>query len=338
VDTAHLRRHLQRKTPCAPILDKADLPASKKESPNRCRYCGHAYSRPDNLKRHLKSCTIANSDDGMDQLMEHTLKRQIEAQQAQIEQLTTMVERLTAGAVTQHIDIGTINTGPVVQHTTNLTQVNTIVNLKSFDSEDRIYIPVALVKAAFTENPRLVEYCRLSDDERTDADTAAPYVLEALVDLIRRAHRDPVYRNVHLNPRRADQVMVCVGEDQTWEVRSLLDVIRVLFDGVADNLHKIIITDRERAQLPFDVQSAASWVPNLYEDEPERFVKEGKTPMVAHLANTQPPSPGSAGGPPSAATPARVPEAQQGGPAPVSGPGLGPGRLPPAQNWRRGQK
>jgi len=240
----------------------------------------------------------------MDKLMEHTLQRQNAVLEAKVDRLTALVEQLavggtalvpqpaaaaaaTAPTVAAHT-VGTINTGPV----TNLTQVNvTQVNIKSFDGDDRIYIPVALVKAAFTENPRLMEYCRMTDDERTDADKAAPYVLEALVDLVRRAHKDPLYRNVHLNPRRADQVMVCVGDqtrDQRWEVRSLLDVIRNLFDGVADNLHRLIITDRERMQLPFDVQSAASWVPNLYEDEPDRFVRDGKAPMTAHLANTKP--------------------------------------------------
>jgi len=283
-DSAHLTRHTNRKRPCAPIIEKEDLPEDKKASPNRCRYCGRVYSRPDSLKRHLKSCAIANSDEGMNRLMEHTIQRQVaeqkvmlEQQQAQIERLTALVESQAAAAQ------------PHIVNVTNVMQVNTVVNIKSFDSEERIYIPVSLVKASFTENPRLMEYCRMTDEERTDADKAAPYVLEALVDLIRRAHRDPLYRNVHLNPRRADQVMVCIGEEQRWEVRGLIDVIRVLFDGVADNLHKIITTDQERTQLPFDVQSAASWVPNLYEDEPERFVTSGKAPMAAHLQNTKPP-------------------------------------------------
>src|SRR5262249_16608654 len=148
--------------------------------------------------------------------------------------------------------VGTLNTGPVTRidvRTTNNIQLNII----GFDREDRIHIPVGLVKAAFTENPRLVEYCRMNDEERTDADKAAPYVLEGLVDLVRRAHKDPVYRNIYLNPKRADQVMVCLDDEernrqvrstpQRWEVRSLIEAIRLLFDGVADNLHKIVVTD-----------------------------------------------------------------------------------------------
>jgi hypothetical protein len=250
-------------------------------------------------------CKIANDEGGMALLMDHTLRRQVDRLEAQVSELTDLVraQMLVPAAP-----------ATVIQHQTNigvLQQNNVQVNVVSFDREDRIHIPVALVKAAFTENPRLMEYCRMTDDERVDAEKAAPYVLEALIDLVRRAHRDPVYRNVYLNPKRADQVMVCLDENradgerappaaaaaaaqrgkaQSWEVRSLVEAIRLLFDGVADNLHKIVITDQERTQLPFDVQSAASWVPNLYEDEPERFVKDGKAPMAAHLANTRPPS------------------------------------------------
>jgi hypothetical protein len=203
------------------------------------------------------------------------------------------------GPTTNVLNIGTVDA--------RVTNIIADVTIVGFDREDRIHIPTALVKAAFTENPRLMEYCRMSDDERVDADKAAPYVLEALVDLVRRAHRDPVYRNIYLNPNRADQVMVCVedgrlgaegrlGADarlrqpkgQCWEIRSFVEAVRLLFDGVADNIHKIIVTDQERTQLPLDVQGAASWVPNLYEDEPERFVTSGKAPMAAHLTNTRP--------------------------------------------------
>jgi hypothetical protein len=258
------------------------------------------------MHRHMRQrCKIANSDEGMAKLMDKTLQGQMEKLQAQnavlqqqVSELSSLVRHQltltgaggTPGAAT------TINNLWAAPQTTNIGIVQNVqFNIVGFDRDDRIYIPVALVKAAFTENPRLVEYCRMSDDERVDAERAAPYVLEALVDLIRRAHRDPVYRNIYLDPRRADQVMVCLDEEgpgqkdaKKWEVRSLVEAIRLLFDGVADNLHKILITDRERAQLPFDVQSAASWVPNLYEDEPERFVKDGKAPMAAHLANTRP--------------------------------------------------
>lgn len=280
-DSAHLRRHLARKRPCDLIVEVEEVHPEKQEKSFSCRFCSRSYTRPDSVKRHLQSCSVANSETGMNQLMEHTLKKQTKAlveQQDQIRRLTDMVEKLT---VSVGPSIGTLNTGPVT-----LTQMN--FEIKSFDSSSRICVPASLVKAAFTENPRLIEYCRMSDDDRTNVEKAAPYVLEALVDLVRRVHRDPVYRNVHLNPSRADQVMVCVGEKQRWEVRPLADVIRLLFDGVANDLHQMIVSSQGRSQLPLDVQSAASWVPNLYESEPERYVRDGRAPMAAHLRNTRP--------------------------------------------------
>jgi len=298
-DNANLRRHKSRKTPCQPILENntADV------SGNGCRYCGRQFASSSSMYRHVRQyCKIANSDEGMEKLFNHTIQRQLARLEAQNTALQDQVSELAILMRQQSLQQLTISDGTpltLIQHQTNIgiqqnVQVNTTII--GFDREDRIYIPIALVKAAFTENPRLIEYCRMTDNERTNADKAAPYVLEALVDLVRRAHKDPMYRNIYLNPKRADQVMVCVEEKedkpkniaQRWEVRSLVDAIRLLFDGVAENLHRMIITEQERSQLPFDIQSAAAWVPNLYTDEPDRFVQDGKAPMSAHFANTSP--------------------------------------------------
>jgi hypothetical protein len=252
------------------------------------------------MYRHVRqSCKIANSDEGMEKLMDHTLQRQVAALQAQVATQSAQMLELTSLLKGQLAvggrggppapQIGVQNMGPVDARTTNVT-VNQQINIRGFDSEDRLIIPAALVRSVFTENARLAEYCRLSDEEKTDSEVAAPFVLEALVDLVKRVHRDPLARNVYLNPKRADQVLVFVesadGED--WEVRPLMEAIRGMFDSVAGNIHRIIVTDKERAQLPIDVQSGASWIPNLYEDEPERYVKDAKTPMAAHLTNMHP--------------------------------------------------
>ncbi len=234
---------------------------------------------------------------------------QLANQQHQIEKLRSQLEkiearhvpRISANSVKGAATI--INTGPITIANTvanTVANANTItntigtahINVRPYDGEGRLIIPVDLVKAAFAENPRLAEFCQLSDGDKSDTERAAPYVLETLVDLIRRAHRDPISRNVFLSPNRADQVMVHVGLDgkkkgpgPAWDVRPLTDVIRQLFDGVATNLHRIIASDRDRMQLAIGVQGAASLVPNLYEYEPDRFVRDGKGPMVAHLTS-----------------------------------------------------
>ena len=291
-----LQRHLARKRPCDPVVDQDDLPEDQRANPNRCRFCGRVYSRQDSLKRHMNGCGIANSEDGMEKLYDHALKKQ----QARFEkELAKRDEKMAEMAATlEKLRVST--EAPVVQGawggqgnpltlnartTINVGQLNVV----GFNN-DPIRIPIDLVKAAFTENPRLIEYCRMSDEERTDTEKAAPYVLEALVDLVRRAHRDPVHRNIYLNPKRTDQVMVCVEEKgevpvQRWEIRLLADAIRLLFDGVAEDIRKIIITERERKQLPLDVQSAAAWVPNMYSSNPESYVQDGRATMAAHLEN-----------------------------------------------------
>jgi hypothetical protein len=241
----------------------------------------------------------------MEKLMDRTIQRQLTAQTAKVDALQAQVAAQSAqmnrlaellekqlalapqGAatlttnVTQHVErANQVNNGPV----TNTTNVQ--INIRPWGGDDRVVIPATMLRAAFTENERLVEYCRLSDEERVDAELAAPYVMEALVDLVKRAHADPLARNVYLNPRRADQVMVF--DEETWRIVTLVEAIRALFDGVADNIHRIIVTDAERGQLPLDVQAAASWVPNLYEDAPDKYVAKAKPQVSAHLANMTP--------------------------------------------------
>ena len=299
----NLQRHLERKKPCASIVDSRALSAAEKANPNRCRYCGRGYSRSDNLGRHLKTCRIANTEEGMEKLMEHTIQKQLAGQTAEVEALRLQVGRLTdllekqlltpafqVGPLSQVIanpvmNAQTVQTTHIAHQTIN--QNITQVTLRSWGGEERMYISAGMLRAAFTENGRLKEYCQLSDNEKVDAERATPYVLEALVDLVKRAHADPAGRNIYLNPRRADQVLVF--DEETWRVLSLLEAIRGIFDSVAGSIQRIILTDRERAELPFEVQASASWIPNLYEDEPDKYVAKAKSQISAHLTNTTPP-------------------------------------------------
>jgi hypothetical protein len=276
----HLKRHRRRKTPCDPIMVPSDDTTS-------CRYCGRSFASAVSMYRHVrKNCKIANSAEGMEKLIDHTLQRQLAIVHEQNLEMKTQVADLTAmmaqllALPTQAVVNSTIvnNAGIVIN--------STIVNIHSWSNEEKLVIPASMLKAAFTENKCLMEYCHLSDEQKTDPERAAPYVLEALLDLTKRAHADPTARNVYLNPRRADQVLVF--DESSWQVVSLLDAIRSIFDSVAGNIHRIIVRDEERNLLPMIVQSSAAWIPNLYEDEPEKYMKDAKAHMVAHLQNTSP--------------------------------------------------
>jgi len=255
------------------------------------------------MTRHVRQyCKIANSEDGMGKLFDHATQRQLAIQNEKLSEMKAQMAELAALLKSQRAIAAhppqprseapiQINPGPVTVNNGPVTNVQTVtqtimqnITLRPWSGEDRIVIPAALVKEAFTKNARLAEYCRFSDEEKVDAERAVPYVVEALTDLVKRAHAtDPATRNVYLNPKRADQVLVF--DEATWKVLPLVEAIRSLFDSVAGGLHKIMLTDKERAQLPFEVQATASWIPILYDDQPDEYVKRAKAPLAAHLTN-----------------------------------------------------
>jgi hypothetical protein len=277
------------------------------------------------MRRHVRqNCKIATCDEGMDKLMEHTLQRQLTIQQDQlvaqkqqlqeqnekIDRLVVLLERqMNARGAPQHdqkengvkalassviggdsVVIGNgaaiINSGSVTNNIQHIHQIQ----IRSWDcGNGPLVVPAAMLKAAFTENLRLAEYCRLSDEEKVDAEQAVPYVLEALMELVRRAHADPAARNVHINPKRADQVLVYEErEGGRWRVQTLMDAIRALFSGVAREIRRAMGEPASLKSLPLEVQATASWVPMMYEDSPEEYITRAKCHMAAHLANTAP--------------------------------------------------
>lgn len=92
---------------------------------------------------------------------------------------------------------------------------------------------------------------------------------------------------MYLNPKSEAQVLVHMKSGK-WEVLSLEDATRQLFDGVASTIHLVTLSYEERKQLPIEAQNALSMAGMMYDDEPDEFAKRIKTPMSAHLTNLQP--------------------------------------------------
>lgn len=256
------------------------------------------------MYRHIRqSCKIANTNEGMDRLMDHTLQRQlaeqtakVDALQAQMSRLTDLLEKqLTTAARPAEIDArgaAQVNTGPV----TNIGALQqNIVAVLPWDGERRIDVGIAQIAAAFAENARLKEYARWPEHQLTDPELAPPYVTELLMDLVKRGHADPAARNVYLNPRRADQALFHMTSGK-WEVLPLAEATRALFDGVAQGIHRVTLSQEERKQLPLEAQNALSLAGLLYEDEPEEYVRMARGPMAAHLTNVR--GEAQRGGPP----------------------------------------
>jgi hypothetical protein len=271
------------------------------------------------MHRHIRqSCKIAGSDEGMEKLMDHTLARQnrelrtevaeMRAQaaaqnaqmQEQIAELAALLRRQLVVAAPPEpravahappVRIETLNNGPV-QNTT----INQVINLVPWDGAHKISIATADVAAAFAENRRLREYTGYNDHELADHKIASPYVTELFMDLVKRAHAAPESRNVYLNPRRADQVLVHLRNGQ-WEVRSVAEATRLLFDGVAEGIHRTVLSWEELRRLPLEAQNALAIAGMLYEEKPDEYVERARAPMVAHLMNTAP-GPALEAGPP----------------------------------------
>ena len=84
-DPSPLRRHMGRKRPCAPVVDREELPPVDEAAERcHCRFCGRSYSNQYNVRRHMKSCPIAaRGERGMDELYAHVLERTRRAQEAE---------------------------------------------------------------------------------------------------------------------------------------------------------------------------------------------------------------------------------------------------------------
>lgn len=255
------------------------------------------------MHRHTRNtCKIANSEEGMQKLMDHTIQKQLEEQKERLEQQNTKINELTAlikqmggntnGNNNNNIGNNNNNIGSNNSNSNN-TSFNTFnnINIRPFGGPGWLIVPVALVKHVFTSNQRLNDYCKMNYMDQADPEKALPYVIEGLMEILRGEHADPMARNVYLNPKRVDQVMVFVerADEKTWEVRTLPEVTRMLFDGVTSGLNRIIRSHTERAQLPFELHGGVAMMPQVYESVPEFCVKTAKGSMAAYLSNIKPP-------------------------------------------------
>lgn len=121
-DNTHLKRHLLRKTPCAPVVEAEDLTEEQKTNPNRCRFCGRPFSSYVSMRRHIRqSCKIApreGNPNGMDKLYDHVLRKQ----QKEIEALTARLDAAGIGDHTQGRppEAGDLDSSVVTKHGTIL--------------------------------------------------------------------------------------------------------------------------------------------------------------------------------------------------------------------------
>jgi uncharacterized C2H2 Zn-finger protein len=298
-------RHQNRKTPCV-----AEQDDERKEHP--CPFCAKVFTTYTSMRRHVRqSC----SDDGRqarDQENPEGQQQNIATLQAKVDELTAVVHELSTKVVNQSLQLQPASngdaksSGPATQKTTVRTKAKARlleielereeehVVVVPWDDNNPIQITTAQIRQAFSENPMLQEYAGLrSPAEMTDPKKAPPYVLEALIDVIKRGHENPESHNVHLNPARADQVRVKVPEEgrDGWEVRELRVVARLLLEAASRAMKRSTLGGANMASLEQDVQEAVAWSWQLYEGAPEEYAQKAQKPLAAHLVNLTPQQP-----------------------------------------------
>jgi hypothetical protein len=274
----NLRKHLARKNPCIARIIREEAEPAEPATPaaiHRC-HCSKTYSCRGNLARHQKKCEPPAGGAGRPR------DQDIQKLDEKLDRLANLVATAIDGKSSRGVSIGQV---------TNITNIS----IRPWDGGSRISIPVDKFVEAFKENPRLVEYSGMGDHSMADPAVSAQLVLDILMDLVRRAHSDPSARNIYLNPRRADQVVLLMKNGK-WEVAQLLDATRMILDGVVAEIHMVTCSKQARGsvELPLQAENAFAMTGLMYRGEPEKYAKEAMRPMSAHLTNTAPQTDGDA--------------------------------------------
>jgi hypothetical protein len=124
-----LAKHKARKTPCAPIIDSADLTEEQRTNPNKCKFCGRVFSRTDNLSRHMKkACKVApreGNPDGMEKLYEYTLRKQ----EARIKAMEDELAKLRRGPMAAALVSASPRVVASSSQPATTTVTNTMINI-----------------------------------------------------------------------------------------------------------------------------------------------------------------------------------------------------------------
>ena len=296
---------MSKKTPCK--LNEAPLAGPG------CPHCNRPFATVENRNRHIKqNCRLAQQ--GNHEADE--MRKQLEAMQKQIDEIVgyhknpaaqeaaamqvanpaVAVSAAAAAQVANQVS-GQVN-GPLTQVTNNVNNVNNVNQVNNISVSIRpwgaaLELTDGDVEAALASIPGLAGTPTLAE------------VVSTLMELVKRAHAPAEARNIHLNPKRADQALALTAGG--WATLPLAEATGVLFDAASARMEapagRKAATARQERERGLRAE-----VPVQYRIEKETAVQLGLRPMEAHLANTRPGGPGplllekaageAAGGPP----------------------------------------
>lgn len=213
-----LRRHQERKTPCALIVEKHELSLKEQSKPHSCKFCSHRFTTPQALSRHIKkTCKVAGSKEGMEKLYEHVVQRhnsEIADQAAQIAELKTQVQALMKSSISTN-SIGTVNNVGRDQNINNFT-------INVFGSENVGYLGRPQIKAVLDQ--------ALSTS--SDPWTAAKLALTQIGYQVYSNPEHPENMTCYLPNKKRDEAMVHMGD--TWMIRPCAEITPVMYSRSMD--------------------------------------------------------------------------------------------------------
>lgn len=254
-----LRRHLQRKTPCALIVERHELPVAERAKPFPCQFCGHRFTSPSGLCTHIKqSCRVAHSKDGLDTLYKHTLQKQLEEQRAEtaaiMEKLAVQTKQLDKLQVAEKRLAGLLaSTGlpPRQPETQAAAQQNATVNLnlhglENLDHLDPPRVAAILHGCAASLPPitgfRLPEGEKHSPEVQKAVGAASREVLRILLTETYANPDRPENLTMYVPNKKEKQVMcyttgATAGSEPMWRLLTLETITPMVQKKVLDRLN-----------------------------------------------------------------------------------------------------
>lgn len=218
---SRLRRHNERKTPCAQIIQLEDLSPEERAKKYSCKFCNHRFSSSSGLSTHLRnSCKIANSKDGLDKLAEYTEKRQHVEQAQQMAAMQAQIAELTALVKANHVAPQFVNAPAANSNTHNINTnigVQNNITLKFFGQETTSHISPASIKALLHKlssdlpaicGQRLLEGQTHDPGVQRKIETIAKEVLRVLLTDIYANSDHPENLTTYIPNKKENQVMV----------------------------------------------------------------------------------------------------------------------------------
>ena len=258
----NLRRHKLRQTYCG------ELSIAPVNMHNTCETCGRKFATPYTLLRHqrrqscakkLECSTIPEGSQDADQINVQAEPRQHPSEPK---------------AVTINVQTNNIQTNILVIGEPHPTAFGWPQKWPPLAATPRPFrpasftIPLELLRQSMETTAEDAEACRQGEPGA---------VSKLLMEVIKRIHAAPAERNIYLNPRRADQVLVYIPE--RWEVLPLLDGIRYMLEHVVGEIGETL------PQASACMQSLAAGVRAGYQTQKEEVVRSASGAMCAHLEN-----------------------------------------------------